>query len=272
MQRGTCELLEWLATGRGERPAIAVVAAHPDDESIGAGGRLARLAGGHFICISDGAPRLGADAEASDCASREEYASVRRAELTAALALAGVAPARSHQINVVDQEVSSHLVPLIYVLAAILRRAGADAVVTHAYEGGHPDHDATALAVCAACRLLAKWGEPAPAILEMTSYHAADGGGMEAGGFLPPHGGVASDVLTDQQRALKTALFDCYKTQQRVLSDFPIAIERFRAAPDYDFSRPPHAGKLYYEYFSWGMDGVRWRELANNALRELGIA
>src|SRR4051794_18235234 len=116
MRRATLELLEWLAAGRGEAPALALVAAHPDDESVGAGGRLPRLAAAHFICVTDGAPRDPADAEAAGCATREEYARTRRGELAAALALAGVEPGRVHQLKVVDQEASLNLVALVYVM------------------------------------------------------------------------------------------------------------------------------------------------------------
>src|SRR5581483_4932328 len=100
----------------GSRPALVVVAAHPDDESIGAGGRLARLAAARFICVTDGAPRGGVDAAEAGCASREEYARVRRAELATALALAGVAPPNLYQIKVVDQEASANLVALVHIL------------------------------------------------------------------------------------------------------------------------------------------------------------
>ena len=42
---------------------------------------------------------------------------------------------------------------------------------------------------------------------------------------------------------------------------FPIAIERFRPAPDYDFTQPPHEGRLFYENYDWGMTSgcfVNW--------------
>jgi N-acetylglucosamine malate deacetylase 2 len=266
------DMLAWLAYGRGDEPALALVAAHPDDETIGAGGRLKRLAAADFVCITDGAPRNGGDAAATGFASREAYAAARREELAAALAIGGIAPDHVRYIKIVDQEASLNLVVLARVLAEIFREARPDAVVTHPYEGGHPDHDATALAVHAACRLVALSGAAAPAVIEMTSYHARDGA-LEAGAFLANGGGeAATDVLNDDARAFKAALFDCYATQRDVLGGFPIAVERFRVAPVYDFTRAPHAGKLYYENHDWGMDGARWRALAGDALAELELA
>jgi hypothetical protein len=55
-----------------------------------------------------------------------------------------------------------------------------------------------------------------------------------------------------------------------MLRRFPVDEERFRAAPVYDFSQPPHAGKLLYEHFNWGMTGERWRSLAAGAAQALG--
>jgi hypothetical protein len=48
-------------------------------------------------------------------------------------------------------------------------------------------------------------------------------------------------------------------------------VERFRPAPAYDFTAPPHEGKLFYECFDWGMNGARFRELAAGAMEELGL-
>ena len=67
----------------------------------------------------------------------------------------------------------------------------------------------------------------------------------------------------------------CHATQARVLAPFPLGPERFRSAPRYDFSRPPHPGPLHYERAdsgaTWGIDGARWRAEATAAARRLGL-
>jgi LmbE family N-acetylglucosaminyl deacetylase len=139
-------------------------------------------------------------------------------------------------------------------------------VLTHPYEGGHPDHDATAFAVHAAVALMSR---PAR-IFEFTSYH--DGGGsIVTGEFL----GAAEDSLTVDlsvpQRQRKRRMIECFATQQHMLQLFPLGVEKFRPAPAYDFTKLPHAGTLYYERFDWGMTGARWVRLASRALDELGL-
>jgi hypothetical protein len=50
------------------------------------------------------------------------------------------------------------------------------------------------------------------------------------------------------------------------LINFPVGVERFRYAPSYDFTRPPHDGRLFYEEQNWGVSGKEWCRLARQAL------
>jgi LmbE family N-acetylglucosaminyl deacetylase len=267
--------LELLCAGVGDprpAPATALIVAHPDDEVIGAGARLPRLCRATFVQVTDGAPRDLRDAHAAGCATRDDYARVRRRELQAALALASIAPEQRRELGYVDQEASLHLVELSRRLAALLRELQPQVVLTLPYEGGHPDHDATAFAVHAACWMLEQEGLRPPALIEMTSYHNS-ASGIEVYAFLPCAGRRARTcVLTADERAFKRRLFTCFPTQQQTLSLFPIALERFRLAPRYGFTEPPHQGRLFYEQFPWGMTGERYRGLAGQAMEALGIA
>jgi len=68
--------------------------------------------------------------------------------------------------------------------------------------------------------------------------------------------------LDDEQCDRKRRMFECLETKRDVLAQFPIEMERFRVAPCYDFSRPPHAGPLWYEILGFSMDGEMWRRVA----------
>lgn len=248
---------------------VAIVVAHPDDETVGAGGCLPLLPAPVFIHVTDGAPRDMRDASANGFATREDYAEARRLEFLDALRAGGVEPAYVACLGIVDQEAALNLVDLTRELARLLRRLNVDLVLVHPYEGGHPDHDATAFAVHAACRSFSP--SHRPQIVEFTSYHTR-GGEMETGVFLPNSGppGIAVKLNSDA-RLRKQHMFECYRTQQPVLRQFKTAEERFRPAPVYDFAAPPHDGQLFYEQFSWGMTADRWSALARTAEDALGL-
>src|SRR5579864_6456180 len=164
-----------------------IVAAHPDDEVIGIGGQLARLGGASVVHITDGAPRVGDAALRAGFPTPAAYADARLAEAQAALALAKIGPEHIHALEVPDGEAVDDLAGIAWRIAALIEAGDVETAVTHPYEGGHIDHDATAFAVHAACGLLRRDGARAPVIVEMTSYHNG-GGFLAAGIFLPAVG------------------------------------------------------------------------------------
>ena len=179
-----------------------VVAAHPDDETIGASWLLAEAPEARVVHLTDGAPRDSA--LRSSEAPREAYARLRQAEAVAALAHVGVGPERIFCLEAVDQEAVERLVPLTYRLASWVAEEEPSVVVTHPYEGGHPDHDAAAFVVHAALALLARSGGPVRPVWEMTSYHAREGR-LVTGEYLPGgEGGVVATKVPSPGRPSTT--------------------------------------------------------------------
>ncbi len=266
-------------------PRLLVVFAHPDDEVLALGGRLHRLRLSRLLCVTDGAPLDGADAGAHGFATLEEYRKARRIELEAALALGGLPPECAQPLLVdgpdgenrllPDQTAALHLSDLTRAVMREMERFRPEAVLTHPYEGGHPDHDSCAFAVHTAVRLLG--GSPRPAIIEAPFYHSAPNG-METGTFLPAlqHDGSEQQApivceLSASEQARKREMLACFRTQRETLAQFGTEREQFRVAPEYDFRRRPQAGRLFYEGFPWGMSGDRLCELAAAAAEELGV-
>lgn len=263
----SASFLSWLGTGTGvaELPLLVVVA-HPDDEVIGLGAQLPRFRDATILHVTDGAPRDGRDAAMHDFADTGAYAAARLAELLAALDLAGIGTDRALGLGIPDQQAALNLPGLARRIAGIVAERCPAILVTHAYEGGHPDHDATAFAVHAALRLLTS---PRPVLLEITCYHAGPDG-VVLGRFLPAEDcDPAVITLSPQARALKQRMIGCFATQREVLAPFPTDSERLRLAPHYDFTRPPHPGRMHYENFPWGMTGEHFCRLAAQALQEL---
>jgi LmbE family N-acetylglucosaminyl deacetylase len=255
--------------------SVAIVAAHPDDEMIGLGALLSSLPAAHaeecsasyaLIHVTDGAPRSEHDARNAGCPTWKEYAALRRREFEKALDACGINDAVTLCLDCPDQQAVFRIAANAIQLAAILGQFHPSVVFTHAYEGGHPDHDATAAAVHAAICLL----KSPCALVEFAGYHAGPYG-IECECFLDKTADVVERPLTISESRQKRDLLNCFASQSRVLAQFPLKDEPLRPAPQYDFARPPHAGPLYYERFDWAVDPAQWRALTGRAFRDLGI-
>ena len=137
---------------------VVVVAAHPDDETIGAGGVLLALASAgcelSLVVATDGEAAY----PALDDAARRELARVRRDELLAALRAQGCAVPVTW-LGLPDSGLAEHTDELRAALEPLL--AGADAYLAPWPADPHPDHRAAGLAAAAAAPVTAHgWSYP----------------------------------------------------------------------------------------------------------------
>ncbi len=261
------EELESFFLSPGEQantPSTLLIAAHPDDETIGAGALLRRRPDIKVIHVTDGSPLNASDALGAGFTTREEYAEARRKEAVQALAQAGIREGAITNLQFTDQQLSFQLKEVTERVLAVVREFQPEVVLTHAYEGGHPDHDSVAFA-CHMARRAASF-----CLCEFTGYHAGCAG-MEICTFLPSAQQTQyTSRLNAGERELKIAMISSFTTQERTLQPFTQPeVERFRVAPEYDFTRPPHEGKLWYENFDWGTNGAAWRKMASQTLSEI---
>ncbi|MCY1073994.1 PIG-L deacetylase family protein [Archangium lansingense] len=266
------DILAPLLPPQALRGSLLFLAAHPDDEVLGASWLLRRSPGCHVVHVTDGAPIDAALRTLDAPPTREAYARIREEESLAALALAGVPRDNLLSLGAVDQESAQQLVTLTECLVALIKALRPALLVVPAYEGGHPDHDSAAFISHAAVALLARTGRTPPVLLEMASYCRHREGLVIVDFLAAPDGRpVATVTFTEAECAAKRRMLACYASQTRTLDTFPVREERYRAAPRYDFTRPPHEGTLPYESRGWRMTGARWRELAREALEALKL-
>jgi LmbE family N-acetylglucosaminyl deacetylase len=246
----------------------AVIVAHPADEIVGAGCLISKLVDVTILHVTNGAPHDAEDASKAGLTDSSEYASLRRRECLSALAIANVPEDRVVELNFPDHLASLHLTDLTRRIAAFLQHSGADIVVTHPYEGGHPDHDATAFATHSALRLLKENGLRPPVLFEMALHPSSDFK-AKVPEFLGADGETTTLLLDERSLELKRRMFDCFETQRESLAISPIGPERFRKQQVYDFAAPPNEGRPHYENFDWAPSWKEWQSLARRALEDL---
>ncbi len=233
-----------------------VLVAHPDDETAGCGGLLQRMANPVVVFATDGAPR---DSYFWDkYGSRLRYQRVREDEARAALSVIGVSEVEflgaeplGGGEGICDQELYLHLADASDRLVKLIQRHRPQAILSLAYEGGHPDHDSCSMI---AARVGAQYQL---AVWEFPLYFRQSSEGIRYQDFLVPDANEDVTVkLTSAELANKKAMLQAYVSQYPFVLEFDPRVEHFRPQHAYDYTRPPHAGKLNYEAWGWPISGA----------------
>lgn len=213
------------------RPLIFV--AHPDDESLACGGLLQRVDAALVVFATDGAaPGFGGERISG---SLKAYSDARFLE--ASHALAHVPNTSSQRLRKPDGSyfVEVHLfeeLPDAFAsLCAVARSFSPDAIISHAYEGAHLDHDV--------CSFLATYSasELSLTCYEFPLYWLDATGNVVRQQFRdvsPLAGTPNKDVqlrLSESEIDRKKKMLAEYHTQRGTVSSFLPDIERFRLGP-----------------------------------------
>jgi LmbE family N-acetylglucosaminyl deacetylase len=217
---------------------VLVLAAHPDDETIACGGLLQRASTALVVFAVDGAPHCyGFERKFG---SLQNYSVARFREASRALSFVPhcsfLRLATGDGTWFSDQHLFLNLPAAFISLQRFAREFSPDLLVSHAFEGGHIDHDA--------CHFLAKQlarscGLPA---LEFPLYWKSRDEQDVFQRFRESHEGECALQLSQRELRVKRRMLREYRTQRGLTQVFSQEAERFRHLVQTEDAAPHWSG------------------------------
>jgi LmbE family N-acetylglucosaminyl deacetylase len=232
---------------------ILLLAPHPDDEVAGCCAAIGRArAQGASVSVAfltTGVPALQRfwPWERAGHAARVER---RRAEARQVCRQLGVDLAGFSEIpsRCLKNEVCAMRERILEWCAA----CQTDTLWVPAYEGGHPDHDIANFIVSTLGGQPTAW--------EFAEYNFS-GGRVRSNEFVLRTGKEIDLELSSEERRAKERLLAMYASERGNLGYLRTEREVFRPLGEYDYSRPPHPGTLFYRRYAWASFHPRVNEV-----------
>jgi LmbE family N-acetylglucosaminyl deacetylase len=147
-----------------------------------------------------------------------------------------------HFGEIATRQLKTHIAATVAATRDLIRSLRADMLWTPAYEGGHQDHDVANFIAHRLREEIRVW--------ELSEYNLS-GGRVRLQEFIAPNGTEQELILTGEEQQLKRRTLGLYESEKTSLSFVGTRTEVFRPLAVYDYSRPPHPGRLFYQRFQW---------------------
>jgi LmbE family N-acetylglucosaminyl deacetylase len=229
--------------------------AHPDDEALGASALLSRNSTtSEIVFVSDGMPAKKTDPEYYPPYTKfpefgDAYKKYRQKEAQNSMTCLGISPDKIHFLDYPDSGLINFIEDVVKSIEKLITENSFENLYTHAYEGGHIDHDLVCFAVWKAVQ---NTKNSVKQIFEIPLYHFENG---EYNHNMPltSQKHIAQNlVLTKEETRKKFLAISSYISQREDTQYFD------KQSPEYQiqhspksgiqkFQKQPHTGRLQYE-------------------------
>ncbi len=130
-------------------------------------------------------------------------------------------------------------------ISFLIKKYKIDTIFCPAYEGGHQDHDVSNF-ICSRLQNTSK-------VYEYAEYNFSKGQ-INCNEFIKPTKNQVTLKLSVNEKKEKIKLLEIYNSEKGNLNYLNLEKECYRKLYHYDYSKPPHLGKLFYRrfsFFSW---------------------
>ena len=227
---------------------ILIFGAHQDDLEIAVGGLIHRLISSgekvKVVCTTNGAPTNPIYYPRFGISDSLNYSNMRVRESLKAHSFLGLSKNDSIFLNFSDQALAENIFEGVETISSILSDVKPGIIITPAYEGGHPDHDATRFIVEKAIKKTGLYSDN----WEYTEYNRFN---QKINLFDFLEGDFEDIFLTRDEQSIKLKAFNSFQSQMKYIQPFLssqiMVREQLRKWRKEDFSSFPHERPLHYE-------------------------